>query len=194
MNPSTKQQHSASQPSVAQQIVQMHASLIVLVVQVAQNPSKKQQLDSVLKVSADNGWVDLVRVINKIVAGERSASLQQNLDEEDSVIIGAILSGIQNPATLPNPKEQSGDATTAAPSIAQMIAQASSGNPQALTMLSAMAEQMTAAGGDMRNLGGIMKKLLDGERDPDILCQGMGASGISLVESILDELSKLQAH
>jgi hypothetical protein len=194
MNPSTKQQYSAAQRSVQQQIVQMHASLIVLVVQVAQNPSNKQQLDTVLKVSAENGWTDLVRVINKIVAGERSVSLQQNLDEEDSVIVGAILSGIQNPATLPNPEEQTADSTVAAPSIAQMIIQASSGDTQALTMLSTMAEQMTAAGGDMRNLGGIMKKLLDGERDLDLLCNGMGASGISLVESILDELSKLQLH
>jgi len=193
MNSSTRQQPVAGL-SAQQQIVQMHASLIVLVVQVAQNPANKQQLDNVLKVSADNGWTDLVRIINKIVAGDRSASLQQNLDEEDSAIIGAILSGIQNPSTLPDPDADSGDASMAAPGIAHMIIQASSGSTQALTMLSAMAEQMSAAGGDMRNLGGIMKKLLDGERDPDILCKGMGATGISLVQSILDELAKLQAH
>ena len=193
MNLSTSQQPVAGL-SVQQQIVQMHASLIVLVVQVAQNPANKQQLDDVLKVSADNGWTDLVRIINKIVAGDRSTSLQFNLDEEDSVIIGAILSGIQNPSTLPDPDAQSGDSTMAAPGIAHMIIQANTGNTQALTMLSLMAEQMSAAGGDMRNLGGIMKKLLDGERDPDILCKGMGASGISLVQSILDELAKLQVH
>jgi hypothetical protein len=193
MNPSTKQP-AAVQPSVEQQIVQMHASLIVLVVQVAQNPANKQQLDDILKVSADNGWTDLVRIINKIIAGNRSASLQLNLDDEDSAIIGAILRGIQNPATLPDPVAQSGDSTMAAPGIAHMIIQANSGNTQALTMLSVMAEQMSAAGGDMRNLGAIMKKLLDGERDPDLLCKGMGASGNSLVQSILTELAKLQAH
>jgi hypothetical protein len=172
----------------------MHASLIVLVVQVAQNPANKQQLNEILKVSADNGWTDLVRIINKIIAGDRSASLKQNLDEEDAVIIGAILRGIQNPATLPDPDGESGDSTMAAPGIAHMMIQANTGNTQALTMLSLMAEQMSAAGGDMRNLGGIMKKMLDGERDPDILCKGMGASGISLVQSILDELTKLQVH
>ncbi len=193
MNLTTSQQPVAGL-SVQQQIVQMHASLIVLVVQVVQNPTKKQQLDDVLKVSADNGWTDLVRIINKIVAGDRSASLQSNLDEEDSVIIGAILNGIKNPSTLPDPDAKSGDSAMAAPGIAHMIIQANTGNTQALTMLSLMAEQMSAAGGDMRNLGGIMKKLLDGERDPDILCKGMGASGISLVQSILDELAKLQVH
>ena len=189
MDLSSKQQLSAQQ-----QIIQMHASLIVLVVQVAQNPANKQQLNDILKVSADNGWTDLVRVINKIIAGDRSANLQQGLDEEDSVIIGAILSGIQNPATLPDPDGPSGDSTMAAPGIAHMLIQANSGNPQALTMLSTMAEQMSMAGGDMRRLGGIIKKLLDGERDPDILCKGMQASGISLVQSILDELAKLQTH
>jgi len=95
MDLSSKQQLSAQQ-----QIIQMHASLIVLVVQVAQNPINKQQLNDILKVSADNGWTDLVRIIRKIIAGDRSANLQQNLDEEDSVIIGAILSGIQNPAIV----------------------------------------------------------------------------------------------
>ncbi len=182
------------QPSAQQQIIQMHASLIVLVVQVAQNPANKQQLDDILKVSADNGWTDLVRAINKIIAGDRSANLQQNLDAEDAVIIGAILRGIQNPATLPDPDGQSGDSTMAAPGIAHMIIQANSGNTQALTMLSSMAEQMTMAGGEMRHLGGIIKKLLDGERDLDILCRGMEASGISLVKSILSELTKSQAH
>ncbi len=182
-------------PSKQQQIVQMHASLIVLVVQVAQNPlNNKQQLDNVLKVSLDNGWVDLVRIIKKIVAGDRSPNLLQNLDEEDFAIVQAILNGIQNPATLPDPEADSGDSAMAAPGIAHMLIQASSGNTQALTMISAMAEQMSQAGGDMAQLGGIMKKLLDGERDPDILCKNMGASGTSLVQSILDELAKLQAH
>ena len=182
-------------PSKQQQIVQMHASLIVLVVQVAKNPlENKQQLDNVLKVSLDNGWVDLVQVIKKIVAGDRSNSLLQGLDEEDFAIVQAILDGIKNPATLPDPEADSGDSTMAAPGIAHMLIQAGSGNTQALTMISAMAEQMSQVGGDMAQLGGIMKKLLDGERDPDILCKNMGASGTSLVQSILDELAKLQAH
>ena len=183
-------------PSKQQQIVQMHASLIVLVVQVAQNPinNNKQQLDNVLKVSLENGWTDLVRAIEKIIAGDRSANLMQNMDDEDRVIIQSILNGIQNPATLPDPEADSGDSTMAAPGIAHMLIQAGSGNTQALTMLSSMAEQMSSAGGDMAQLGGIMKKLLDGERDPDVLCERMGTSGISLVQSILDELAKLQAH
>jgi hypothetical protein len=57
-----------------------------------------------------------------------------------------------------------------------------------------MAEQMTRAGGDLARLGGITKRLVDGERDPDRLCKGMGAQGESLVLSLLGELGKLERH
>ena len=43
----------------------------------------------------------------------------------------------------------------------------------------------------MAALGGIMKKLIDGERDPEVLTKRMGARGESLVLSILEELGRL---
>jgi hypothetical protein len=72
-----------------------------------------------------------------------------------------------------------------------MIHAASRGDAQALQIAALMAEQMTATQGDMRQLGGIMRRLIDGERDPDVLCQGMGPSGAQLVITIIDELNKL---
>ena len=54
-----------------------------------------------------------------------------------------------------------------------------------------MAEQMINTQGDMRLLGGQIKRLLDGERNPDVLCKGMGPSGQQLVLNILEELNKL---
>jgi hypothetical protein len=57
-----------------------------------------------------------------------------------------------------------------------------------------MAEQMTRVGGDMARLGAIMKRLVDGERDAEPLCRGMGAQGESLVVTILEELGRLEAH
>jgi hypothetical protein len=57
-----------------------------------------------------------------------------------------------------------------------------------------MAEQMTKAGGDMARLGGIMRRLVDGERDADKLARGMGPLGKELVVNLLDELAKLRAH
>lgn len=181
-------------PDRHQQIIQVHASLINLVVQTNQDRQLRPQLNQVLKASAENGWENLVLHIYKILEGDRSDSLLKDLDDEDVIIIEAILKGIQNPSTLPDPKKDNANPTMAAPGIAHMINQASTGNTQALTLLSHMAEQMSQAGGDMTRLAAIIKKMVDGERDPDILSKGMGAQGDSLVNSILEELGKIQLH
>ena len=68
------------------------------------------------------------------------------------------------------------------------------GNPEALHMLANMAEQMVRAGGDMAKLGGMMRKLVGGERDADKLTTGMSVQGKELVYSILTELGKLTVH
>ena len=181
-------------PSQTEQVMQVHASLINMVVQTNQNMQMRPQLNQILKASAENGWENLVLRIYKILEGERSETLLLDLDEEDVIIVEAILKGIQDPSTLPDPTQKAANPTMAAPGIAHMINQASSGNTQALTMLSHMAEQMSQAGGDMTMLAAIIKKLVDGERDADILCKGMGAQGESLVSSILEELGKIQLH
>lgn len=184
----------SSLPTQHEQIIAVHTSLIVLVVQSVQNPDLRNRLEPVLKTSEENGWQQLVRRIRKILAGERSQTLLQNLDEEDQVIIDAILKGIQDPSTLPDPETKSANPQMAAPGIAHLIYQASIGNTQALTLVSNMAEQMSHAGGDMSRLAAITKKMIDGERDPEILARGMGAQGKTLVHAILQELGKLQLH
>lgn len=181
-------------PDRKQQIIQTHSSLIRLVVHSLQQTELRPKLDEVLTISANNGWTSLVSAIRKILSGERSRENLSGLDDEDQTIINAILDGIQNPALLPDDNANSTDPTMAAPGIAHMIHEAATGNSQALVLLSNMAEQMSTAGGDMSRLGGIMKRLLDGERDPEILSKGMTQQGHSLVMSILDELGKFQAH
>ncbi len=176
-----------------QQIIQSHAGVIVQVVQCIGNPDLQPQVEEILQVSEKNGWGDLVAVIRRIIRGERDESLLVGLDEEDSTIAAAILQGIQNPATLPDPNKPA-DASMAAPGLAHMIHQAASGSPQALEIISQMAEQMSQAGGDMKNLGGIIRKMINGERDPKMLAKGMGAQGRQLVDSILEELHQLGGH
>jgi hypothetical protein len=83
------------------------------------------------------------------------------------------------------------DPAMAAPGLAHIIHAANRGDVQALQAISIMAEQMIQTTGDLRLLGGIMHRLANGERDPDALCQGMGASGEQLVLSLLEELNKL---
>ncbi len=176
-----------------QQIIQSHAGVIVQVVQCIGNPTLIPQTEEILQVSEKNGWGDVVKVIRRIIKGERDENLLLGLDEEDSTIVAAILLGIQNPATLPDPNKPA-DASMAAPGLAHMIHQAATGSPEALEIISQMAEQMSAAGGDMKNLGSIIRKMINGEREPKVLSRGMGAQGRQLVDSILEELHKLSGH
>lgn len=174
-----------------QQIIQAHAGVIVQVVQSIHNPQLLPQTEEILKVSAQNGWNELVEVIRRIIKGEREVSLLQGLDEEDATIAGAILEGLQNPNNLPDPNQKP-DASMAAPGLAHMIQQAASGNAQALQLLANMAEQMSRVNGDMAQLSGNIRKMINGERDETILTQGMGTQGRQLIHSILEELQRQQ--
>ena len=176
-----------------EQIAQAHGQLITAVVQACQNPTLRPQMEPILKASADNGWTDLVRVIRAILDGRREPELLRGLDEEDGAIAQAILQGLQNPATLPKP-DQAGDASAAGPGFASIIFAASRGDQDALSWLGTMAEQMQQTGGDMARVGGNLRRIMDGERNVDLLCNGMGATGEKLTVDILSELAKLQAH
>ncbi|WP_455199216.1 hypothetical protein [Kaarinaea lacus] len=177
-------------PERDQQIRQAHATLIHQVVKACQNEDAAIELESVLEVALQQGWSDLVSTIRKIVKGSRDESLLNPLDEEDTVIIRSVLDGLRNPATLPE-VDQQGDPAMAAPGLAQIIHAAATGDAQALQAVSMMAEQMTAAPGDMARIGGNMKRLVDGERDPDVLCKGMGVMGEQLMLNLIQELNKL---
>jgi len=181
-------------PNKQEQILQTHAGLIVAVVQTILNPELKPQLDHVLKQSEQNGWVGLVAAIRKIVAGSRDNSLLAGQDEEDRIIIDAILKGIHDPTSLPKPEQQQGDATTAAPMLAKLIHDAGHGDHDAVIMLGGLAEQMSNAGGDMSSLSAVIKNMIDGERNIDKLCSRMGAQGESLITAIIAELGKFDIH
>ena len=177
-------------PDQEEQIRLSHAVLIHQVVHACQNDTAKQQLKPMLDMASQQSWHELVAAINKIVAGQRGEDLLISLDDEDKIIIKSILLGLQNPATLPD-VQQKADPTMAAPGLASMINAACRGDAGALQAASLMAEQMTNTQGDMRQLGGIMKRLIDGERDPKVLTKKMTANGKQLVMQLLDELSKL---
>jgi hypothetical protein len=180
-------------PDKREQIIQTHAGLILGVVQCIQNSDLRPQMDQALIISEQNGWGNLVAAIRKILDGSRDESLLKGLDDEDAVIAGAILKGLQDPTTLPKPDQQA-DATLAAPMLATLINDARRGDHNAVIMLGGMAEQMAAVGGDMANIGAILKNMIDGERDVDKLCDKVGPQGESLIVQILEELGKLEVH
>jgi hypothetical protein len=183
----------AALPEKHQQIVEAHTGLIHRVVIGCQNRAMVPDLEEILKQAEKNGWLQLVAAIRKILNGNRDEALLNGLDEEDRVIVGTILRGLQDPETLPD-LNKGVDSAMAAPGIAAMVNGARSGNLETLQLLGAMAKQMMHAGGDMARLAGILRPLVQGERDADKLTDGMGPQGEKLVLLILEELAKLDTH
>ena len=176
-----------------QQIRQMHAPFIHAMVKASQNQQARVEFEPQIRVLQEQGWDKLALVAQRILNGDRSDNLLYQLDDEDKIIVGAILEGIQNPTTLPDLNTQA-KASDAAPGLASIIHAAGSGDTGALNALSVMAEQMSQTGGAMAEIAGAMKKLVDGERDFDILSKKMRGDSQDLLTGILNELGKLAQH
>lgn len=179
-------------PDRKQQIIQAHATFICEVVE-AIGPGGGDRLDTLLDSASENGWTVLAQALRLVAGGQRRVPALPDLDEEDRVIIETVLDGLRNPATLPDPNEKA-DPTLAAPGLAHMIHAAGRGDVQALTLISQMAEQMSRVGGDMTRVAGIIRPMINGERDPDRLCVQMDTRGRQLVLQILNELGRLDLH
>ena len=180
-------------PDRDEQIVQTHAAFICRAVELIQQPGAVRQLETLLQSAIDNGWDALAATVRRFASGQRELGHLDALDEEDRVIAEAILRGLQDPWTLPDP-EQKADPTLAAPGLAHMIHAAARGDVQALTLIGQMAEQMSRVGGDMGRVAALIRPLINGERDPDRLCAALDARGRQLVLNILDELGRLDLH
>ncbi len=183
----------AGLPDAVEQVLRMHAPFIHVVVLALTDRSRLPELMETLAAAESQGWPRLVAALRQIVDGKRDDSIKLGLDEEDRIIVDAVLRGLNNPASLP-PLDQKADASAAAPGLAAMISASSRGDAQALAALANMAEQMVRAGGDMARLGGIMRRLVNGERDADQLLKGMGPLGRQLLLDILNELGKTSLH
>lgn len=174
------------------QILAAHAAFINQVVMLGPHADRHTEFEQLLKMAAESGWGDLVGAIRLIVLkGRRDVEVLNPLDEEDRVIAEAILLGLQDPATLPDPHAKP-DPALAAPGLASMIHAAGSGNPQALQIIAEMADQMSKVGGPMARLAAVIRPLINGERDPDRLCKQMDGNTQTMVLGILAELKKLK--
>jgi hypothetical protein len=182
-----------SLPEKRAQIVQVHAGLIHAVVVACSQPELRPEVEKALQVSAENGWTELVRALRLVLVGRRDPGVLIGLDEEDTVIVQAVLQGLQDRSSLPDPAARP-DSAVAAPGLAAMVHAAARGNSEALQILAAMAEQMSRVKGDMAHLAAIIRPLVNGERNPDKLCKRMGPQGRQLVLLILEELGRLEAH
>jgi hypothetical protein len=180
-------------PAPSDQILQSHAGLIHRVVMHCNNPGSVPDMEQVLQQALDNDWTQLVTTIRDIMAGKREESLLLGLDDEDRVIVDAILKGLQDPTTLPD-LQADFDSSMAAPGIAGLVHASRNGNPQALQIIGNLAKQMLEAGGDMGILAGRIRPLVEGERDADKLTENMSDKGQKLMLDIIEELLKLEAN
>ena len=180
-------------PDRHEQIRLVHAGFIRGIVETCQSSDRRADFETLLKTAEQSGWTALAEAIRRIANGARDQGLFNGLDEEDQVIADAILRGLQDPSTLPDPN-QGQDATLAAPGLAHMIHAAATGNAQALVLVGNMAEQMSKVGGNMGRLASVIRPLINGERDTTQLCRGMNAEAEQLVLDILTELGKLEVH
>lgn len=183
----------AELPDAVEQVRRMHAPFIHAVVGALRDRSRIPELMQTLAAAEQQGWPKLVAALRQIIEGKRDATLKLGLDEEDRIVVDSVLRGLDNPASLPA-LEQKPDGRAAAPGLASMIAAASRGDAKALAVLADMAEQMLRAGGDMARLGGVMRRLVNGERDADALLKGMGPLGRQLLLDILSELGMSGTH
>ena len=175
-------------PDRKQQIIATHAEFIRQVVLLNQDESRRSELKQILQSARTSGWTALADALEKILEGHRDPGQFAGLDEEDQIIAEAVMLGLQNPATLPDSNQYSNPAM-AGPGLAHMI-QAAAANPQALILLGQMAEQMSKAGGDMARIAGVIRPLMNGERDEKKLAKGMGEQGRKLLGDILDVLNQ----
>ncbi len=173
-------------PSHHEQIVTAHAQFICTIVQCANNDGRRKEYEDTIKMAEQSGWQALAKAIRLIVAGNRDLSLIQGLDEEDKVVAEAIMRGMQDPRTLPNPHVKP-NPTLAAPGLATMIQMAAT-DPNGLILIGNMADQMLKAGGSMGQLSGVLRPLIDGERDEDKLCAGKDEATQKLILDIIAEL------
>ena len=181
----------AQLPPAVEQVLRVHAAFIHTVVDALRDRSQLPGLLKQLDAAEQAGWVRLVGALRHVVNGRRDASIKLGLDEEDAILLDAVLRGVDNPATLP-PLDAQPDGSSAAPGLAALIDASARGDAQAMSVLANMAEQMLKAGGDMALLGGRMRRLVNGERDVDPLVAGMGPLGRELMISLLDELARLR--
>jgi hypothetical protein len=171
----------------------VHAEFIRQAAETCRNRERRRDFETLLVSAEQNGWAELVAALRRIDAGESGPPVFAGLDEEDQIIADAVLRGLQDPSTLPDPAQRQ-DPTLAAPGLAYMIHAAATGHAQALMLVGNIAEQMSTVGGPMARLAAVIRPLINGERDPHRLCEGMDSQGERLVLDILAELGKLEAH
>ena len=138
----------------------------------------RQQLEDDMQ-SAPPEWQNLVAAQRQILNGERDEDiLCERLDYQDSEVVVAILRGIADPETLYDRRQHT-----------QLIV----GTVMAINdaeVRQQLESQMENAPKRWQNLIAAIRQILNGERDEDILCEGLDSIDSQIVLAILEQVKK----
>lgn len=174
-----------------QQVLQEHASLIHQVVAACESPRLFPGLNAQLHQAEQNGWTALIAAIRRILDGERDVDAFEGLDDEDTIIVVAIVRGIQDRTTLPNPSSLI-DASSAGPLIATLIARSRRNEKGASESLAAIEIQLNQAGGDLPLIGSALRRIIAGDYRFDQLFPKMSSDSVEIIRRILAELKNIE--
>ncbi len=176
-----------------EEILQDHSTLIHRVVMHCNEPGSVADLEQALQLAEENDWQKLVATIRNIMSGNRDRSLLQDLDEEEKIIIETILKGIENPGTLP-PVNADLNSAMAAPGIASLIQASMLGNAESTNIINSLTTQMLNTGTEYAAIAVSIKKMIEGERNLEILIENISEQGHKLMTDILTELKTLETQ
>jgi hypothetical protein len=175
-----------------EEILASHQGLINRVIIHCNKPGAVPDLEQLLQMAEQNDWIDLVAVIRDIMSGRRDEVLLSGLDDEERIIIQAILDGLKQGSVPLSNVRADFESAHAGPGIASLIHASQSGDATAIELVTNVTRQMTEDGGDLAVLASRLQLMLGGERDEETLCQQMDRKNLLLMKSILSELRNLE--
>src|SRR3569833_2459909 len=90
----------AQLPPAVEQVLRVHAPFIHTVVNALRDRSQLPDLMKQLDATEQAKKTQLVGALRHVIDGRRDPSIKLGLDEEDSILLDAILRGLDTPATL----------------------------------------------------------------------------------------------
>lgn len=182
---------SNSNTVIKKEVIQEHATLIHRVVRHCLEPDSVTDLEQILQLAEKNGWEKLTATIRSIMAGNRNTSLLHDLDDEENIIIEAILNGIKDKSTIP-PIPVDLQSTHAAAGIASLIHASNQGETESLKIINDLTQQMLNTGDDYSIMAGGIRLMMEGKRDLGKLTESISEQHQNLISDILSELVKLE--
>lgn len=174
-------------PKQVEELLKLHAELLHDVVNACHDKDKQVELLAMLNEAENNGWQKLCEAIRTILSGQRDESVLDGLDEEDAILIQAILIGIENPETLPK-HDLEAQRNDAAIGLASTIASACQGDPKAMELIAHMEQTFLENPTEMGAMGNAIRKMVNGERSAVTLVENMDSTSSMLIEHVLKEL------